>query len=858
MFKFLGRLATRHPWRVLVVWLVVFVAGALATFYGFGQGNLFSRMETTEYIAKGTDSAKVTELVSSDGDATETAVLVVSNVDIDDPAVEQFALDHRDLLTGEYIESVTDAFSVRQLREEAEAEAQEQIQATIQEQIEAATEEARAQATEEAEAAKAQIQQQADQAAALGPEAMAAAQAEADAAKEQVDAQTEEAITQAQETIAAEVTQAVQEQAEEAANTPEAIAQREEAEKAESALLGEPGDSYAVVVELQTSDDKDITKAANKELDEGAGKYAAALTKAFPNAQVNEMSQDAMAKVITGQVERDLISGEALGLPIAAILMLVVFGGATAAGLPLVGAASAIVAGMGVLWVSTWVTDMDTFILNVVSIIGLSLSIDYGLLVVSRFREEGENAMALVEGTRAAYGPASINNKVVVPAVDKTVQAAGRTVVFSAVTIALALSGIFFINVQILHLIAWGGIIITLLAVLAAVTIIPALLTLIGRHLLKPSPLARVPGLGRLMAAVGDSSQDKGVFSRIARAVQKRPWTVMFASLVVLVIMAIPLKGLNLRNNFEDYIPPESGPGIAFNMVKNDYPELSTPAVEAVVDAPEDSVTTQDYVNEVALLEHVESVSTEPLGSDSDMTLVKVHVDVDDSVGPEVTQVVEEMRDLDVEADSWVGGAAANQHDFSQVIARDSVWALVAVGLAVLILLFLMTGSVIVPIKALIINSLSILAALGATTAVFQYGWFGVPKTAGLETFIVVIMIAFGFGLAMDYEVFLLARIKEYWDAGESNNRSVATGLQRSGRIITSAAAIIIAVFIGFGLGENVAIKQIGVGLAIMVATDATITRMLLVPATMTIMGKWNWWAPKPLAKFAKKFSLTH
>ena len=141
MFKFLGRLATRHPWRVLVVWLVVFVAGALATFYGFGQGNLFSRMETTEYIAKGTDSAKVTELVSSDGDATETAVLVVSNVDIDDPAVEQFALDHRDLLTGEYIESVTDAFSVRQLREEAEAEAQEQIQATIQEQIEAATEE---------------------------------------------------------------------------------------------------------------------------------------------------------------------------------------------------------------------------------------------------------------------------------------------------------------------------------------------------------------------------------------------------------------------------------------------------------------------------------------------------------------------------------------------------------------------------------------------------------------------------------------------------------------------------------------------------------------------------------------------
>ena len=623
-------------------------------------------------------------------------------------------------------------------------------------------------------------------------------------------------------------------------------------------MLGDPGDSYAVVVALQKRDDKDITKAANRELDQGVDRYAAALTEAFPGSQVNEMSQDAMEKVITAQVERDLISGEALGLPIAAILMLVVFGGALAAGLPLVGAVSAIVAGMGVLWASTWVTDMDTFILNVVSIIGLSLSIDYGLLVVSRFREEGNKAMALVEGTRASHGPASVTQKVVIPAVEKTVHAAGRTVVFSAVTIAMALSGIFFINVQILHLIAWGGIVITLLAVLAAVTIVPALLTLIGRHILKPSPLTRVPGLGRLMAAVGDVSYNKGVFSRIAKAVQKRPWIVMFASLIILVVMAIPLKGLNLRNNFEDYIPPQSEPGIAFDMVKNDFPSLSTPAVEAVVNAPEDSVTTQDYVNQVALLDHVESVSTEPLASDSNMTLVRVHADVDDLAGSEVTQIVAEMRDLDTETDNWVGGGAANQHDFAQVIARDAIWALVSVGFAVLVLLYLMTGSVIVPIKALIINSLSILAALGATTAVFQYGWFGVPKTAGLETFIVVIMIAFGFGLAMDYEVFLLARIKEAWDAGESNNQSVATGLQRSGRIITSAAAIIIAVFIGFGLGENVAIKQIGVGLAIMVATDATITRMLLVPSTMTIMGHWNWWAPKPLAKLAKRFSLSH
>ena len=145
------------------------------------------------------------------------------------------------------------------------------------------------------------------------------------------------------------------------------------------------------------------------------------------------------------------------------------------------------------------------------------------------------------------------------------------------------------------------------------------------------------------------------------------------------------------------------------------------------------------------------------------------------------------------------------------------------------------------------------LAALGATTFIFQHGIFGVPQTAGLELFIVSCMIAFGFGLAMDYEVFLLARIKEYWDAGDSNDDAVAKGLQRSGRIITSAAAIIIAVFVGFALGEMIAIKEIGVALAIMVALDATITRLLLVPATMTVLGKWNWWAPRPLARLAEK-----
>lgn len=569
------------------------------------------------------------------------------------------------------------------------------------------------------------------------------------------------------------------------------------------------------------------------------------------------MSSDAIGAAVNDQVQSDLVKGESLGLPIAALLMLIVFGGAIAAGLPLVGAVSAIATGMGVLWVSTWVTTIDAFILNVVSIIGLSLSIDYGLLVVSRFREEG---YAILEATPEELLPRAKTNyrkQIVVPAVRRAVSSAGRAVFFSAVTIAFSLGGIFLIQIHMLRTIAWGGILIALLAVLAAITLIPALLTLVGDKLLKPSPLTRVPGLGQLMRAVGDSSSDHGIFSKIAHWVQRRPWTVMITVLVILVAMASPIGDLQMRNNFSDNIPNGSDAKIVYNTIQDDYPELATPAIQVVVDAPEDSDAVSTFVDRIDSLEGVEGVVIEELADHEGMTLIKVQAEAEDQAGTEVTNLVKEIRAFESdETQAWVGGSAANQLDFRNAVFDDAPWALLFVAVAVMILLFLMTGSVIVPLKAIIINSLSIIASLGVTVAIFEHGWLGVPATPGLETFIVVCMIAFGFGLSMDYEVFLLARIKEFWDAGESNNHAVAMGLQRSGRIITSAAAIVIAVFIGFAMGDMVAIKQIGVGLAVMVATDATLTRMLLVPATMTVLGKWNWWAPKPLAKLAKKIGM--
>ncbi len=859
MFRFLGRVSTRGAWGVIVSWLAVIAVAASAALLGFGHGGLFQRMETSEYSIPGSESALVTEYTGESSGSGSTSMLIISGVDTNDAAVKEFANNNRKLLETENVESVIDAFSIAQLRAEAEEEAEAQIKEEIESQIASALVDVEAQIKAGADQAKAQIQAQVDAAAAMGPEAQAMAQAQADQALAQVDTETQATLEQASTEVTAQVTEAVEAAADEAANSPEALEQKEEADKQEAALISENKDSFAVIVTHDEVEEGTASKEARTAFLDALDEYRTALQQEFPGAEVREMSTEAIGAAVNEQVQSDLFKGESLGLPVAALLMLIVFGGAIAAGLPLVGAVSAIAVGMGVLWVSTWVTTIDAFILNVVSIIGLSLSIDYGLLVVSRFREEGYSRLEatpaeLIPSDRKAY-----RRRIVVPAVRKTVASAGRTVFFSAITIAMALGGIFLIKIHMLRTIAWGGILIALLAVLAAMTLIPALLTIFGDKLLKPSPLTKVPGLGQLMRAVGDSSSDHGIFSKIARWVQKRPWSVMIAVLIILVAMASPVRDLQMRNNLTDNIPATSDAGIVYDTIQNDFPDLATPAIQAVADAPQDSETVDSFVTKIESLRDVEGVTVEDLPDHDGMTLINVQIAAEDQSGVEVTNLVKEIRSLVTDdAQIWVGGSAANQLDFSNAVFSDAPWALLFVAIAVMILLFLMTGSVIVPLKAIIINSLSIVASLGITVAIFENGWLGVPASPGLQTFIVVCMIAFGFGLSMDYEVFLLARIKEFWDAGESNDHAVALGLQRSGRIITSAAAIVIAVFIGFAMGDMLAIKHIGVGLAVMVAVDATMTRMLLVPATMTVLGKWNWWAPKPLAKLYKKVGLHH
>lgn len=624
------------------------------------------------------------------------------------------------------------------------------------------------------------------------------------------------------------------------------------------ALLSSAQDGFVLIVTLDAGLGDEAKKQATADVAAAIDTFRADLAETFPGASVDALSTSIIGGDITALVQNDLIRGESIGLPVALLLLVIVFGGLLAAGLPLFSAIISIGLGMAGIWLLTFALDINSFILNVISIIGLALSIDYGLLVVSRYREQ------IVDELTAAGYPADGSQLpdratlrlMIARATIQTVATAGRTVFFSALTIAFSIAGLLVFTSSILQSIALGGILVTLLAVLSAITLIPALIVVLGPALVRPAVITRIPVLHRLSQAVGDASSDEGFFSKIARFVHRIPWVIIVVSVAILGVLASPLSDLRMRSNFIEYLPEHSSALAAYQTLQDDYPAIASPEIVAVADiAPAEAGELIAYVQDQP---HVDYIIASPVPNHADQTRLAIHLDSADRVGPEVVDRVLELRDHDPGHEFLVGGDAAMQYDFQHSLLERAPAALLIVVLAVFALLFLMTGSLVIPLKALLINFLSLAASLGATVWLFEGGHLGMPQTAGLETFIVACMIAFGFGLSMDYEVFLVARIKEYWDAGLPNDKAVERGLQRSGRIITSAAAIIVAVFIGFIAGEMIAIKQIGVALAIMVVVDATLVRMLLVPATMEILGKWNWWAPRPLRGVYERFKITH
>jgi RND superfamily putative drug exporter len=461
---------------------------------------------------------------------------------------------------------------------------------------------------------------------------------------------------------------------------------------------------------------------------------------------------------------------------------------------------------------------------NVVNMLGIGLGIDYGLLMVNRFHEERGHGRDVHD------------------AVAHTVATAGTTVMFSALTVAVAMSGLFVFGIPLLTSFGIAGLGVVLLCMAAAVTLLPATLAVVGRRI-KP------------LQPVEDS---EGRFYRLARWVQRRPLIVGATVIAILIALAVPFLDATFENGDARTLPRSSEVREVALVLGDRFPARGTDPVTVIADTDADDPAFQQWLAAQEGLPQVAGVSVRP-GSPGGISVVDI-VPIGTSQGPEATAIVETVRAETPAFPIQVGGQAAELADVKDILRDRLPWAALLIVLATLVLLFMMTGSVVVPIKAVVMNILSLGASFGALVWIFQDGNLSGPlafdSVGALDLWMPVLILIFAFGLSMDYEVFLLSRIKEVHDQTGDNDLAVAVGLQRSGRIITSAAILIVIVFIGFAAGEVLAIKQLGVGLAIAVIVDATLVRCLLVPATMKVLGERNWWAPAPLRRFHDRFGL--
>jgi RND superfamily putative drug exporter len=430
----------------------------------------------------------------------------------------------------------------------------------------------------------------------------------------------------------------------------------------------------------------------------------------------------------------------------------------------------------------------------------------------------------------------------VTAAVEYTAATAGRTVTFSALTVAAALSGLLAFGDPTFTSVAVGGIATVLVALAAAVTLIPALLAAWGP---------------KLKIAHRQEAED-GFFGRLARRVQRRP--ILAAAGVSALLLAAALPFLHASYGLGDprTLPPGSESRQVALALYNGFPGLRADPVTVVAKLPASDPRIAAYAATISHLPGVGAVAIES-GLHGNISAIDV-IPAGTAQGATARHLVTELRADRPAFRTWVTGSAAFLTDFKSTIAQRLPYALAIIAVATFILLFLMTGSVLIPVKALVMNILSLGAVFGALVWIFQDGHLasllGFTAFGAIEAWIPVIVFAFAFGLSMDYEVFLLSRIKEAHDECGDTNHAVATGLQRSGRIITSAAFLVMIVFLGFAAGQSMGIKEFGLAMAIAVAVDATLVRCILVPATMTLLGSANWWAPAPLRRLHQRLGL--
>jgi RND superfamily putative drug exporter len=558
--------------------------------------------------------------------------------------------------------------------------------------------------------------------------------------------------------------------------------------------------------------------------------------------QVMTIGDISTSMVFSEVAEQDLQRGEAFGVPMALIILLVVFGALVAAGVPVILAGISILVAFGATAIISSVQELSFFITNMITMIGLAVGIDYALFVVERYREERRRGYQKLD------------------ALERTGATASKAVLFSGITVVLATIGLVLIPTSIFRSLGLGAILVVIIAVCATLTLVPALISLLGDRLDWPRK-HQYPTEVLSAHHVDQEAVRKGFWGRVVRAVMAKPVVSLVAAVGILVLLAIPYRDLNTGFAGAETLPPSSARD-AYQILARDFSVGLLAPVEFVLDAPR-TETSESAIealrNELAAhpTYNIENFNV-AWNEANDLAHVTVPMTIISS-SPEAVAEIHRLRDDvaprifgAVDGSVYITGETAFNADFFTLVDRWTPIVFAFVLTLSFILLLVVFRSIVVPIKAILMNLLSVGAAYGAIVLVFQKGYladfFGFDQTPTIEAWIPIFLFCVLFGLSMDYHVFLLSRIREHYDLTGRNRESVAVGLHTTARIITGAALIMVAVFTGFAAGRLVMLQQVGFGLAVAVLIDATIIRTVVVPAAMALLGDRNWYLPKWLA----------
>jgi putative drug exporter of the RND superfamily len=533
-----------------------------------------------------------------------------------------------------------------------------------------------------------------------------------------------------------------------------------------------------------------------------------------------------VGNAINKKIADDLKIAEAISIPLTFILLVMVFGAMAASAMPLIVGVSAILGAFFLLYLISLITSVSVYALNLTTGMGLGLGIDYALLIVNRFREE-------------LHRGKSVEDSIV-----DTMASAGKTVFYSGLTVLVTLLSLTFFPLPFLKSFGYAGVSVVAIAVAGALFGLPPILAMLGTRVNK--------GVVRKSAI---EHKDEGRWAQTARLVMKRPVAVVLLSLIILGILAAPIKDIAFSQG-DARILPASNPAAVATAIQESRFESNIATIDIIVlDGAGRENQISSYIEEVKKVSGIVTVAEpQTIGNDIRITAYESML----PRSPEAQQLIHDLRDLPAPAGTLIGGVAADYTDTQDGIAETLPLALGWIAISVLILLFVFTGSIILPIKAVLLNVMSLAATMGVMTWIFVGGnlqWLvgSFTVTGSLDTSIVILIFVVVFGLSMDYELFLLSRIREEHLLGKSNIESVATGLQRSARIITAAAVLLAVVFAAFVTSGVTSIKMMGFGVAFAVILDATLIRALLVPALMRLLGERNWWAPKAMQRFTLK-----